>query len=224
MEKHRSYKVPSDHMISHRWGFRPSDDLSSYAKSCHVQHVYIHNSFNHSLPFTVCKALTFFLCRKSAPKVSHSSCTRSSWPQRAATRTAVQPSWGKGATVDCDTTNRRGVSGVWHKVFRKSWSVAKLQHLTLLTIKCICVGVSFDVEMLIQNCFYYFYYTRLIISIPKSIAYMEQTHKHTTCYFLNTPTTYYLEMIMNNAQFHYKGICRVRWIMFTSLISHTRTK
>ena len=102
--------------------FRSSGDLSSYVKkSCHAQHVYIHTSLNHSLPFTVCMALTFFLCRKSAPKVSHSSCTRSSWPYRAASRTAVQPSWGKGAIVDfCDTTNRRGVSGVRHKAFRKS--------------------------------------------------------------------------------------------------------
>ena len=49
--------------------------------------------------------------------------------------------------------------------------------------------------------------------------HMEQTHKHTICYFLNTPTPYDLEMLMNNAQFHYKGIHTVRWIMFTSLIS-----
>ena len=26
----------------------------------------------------------------------------------------------EGAIVDCGTANRRGVSGVWHKVFRKS--------------------------------------------------------------------------------------------------------
>ena len=121
--------------------FRPSGDLSSYVNNSHVLHAYIHNSVNHSLPLTVCMALTFFLCRKSAPKVSHSSCTRSSWPYRAASRTAVQPSWGKGAIVDCDTTNRRGESGVQHKAFRNSRYITKPQHLTL-TINCICLGAS----------------------------------------------------------------------------------
>ena len=82
--------------------------LSSYVNNCHIHHAHIHNSFNHSLPLTVCMALTFFLCRKSAPKVSHSSCTRSLCPQRDASRTAVQPSWGKGSTVDCEPTE-----GVW---------------------------------------------------------------------------------------------------------------
>ena len=69
---------------------------------------YMYTSLNHSLPLTVCMALTFFLCRKSAPKVSHSSCTRLWWPQKAATRTAVQPSWGRA----CKT-------GLWHKPHRK---------------------------------------------------------------------------------------------------------
>ena len=46
----------------------------------HMMIGYMHNSLNHSLPLTVCMALTFFLCRMSAPKVSHSSCTRPLWP------------------------------------------------------------------------------------------------------------------------------------------------
>ena len=46
----------------------------------HMMIGYMHNSLNHSLPLTVCMALTFILCRKSAPKVSHSSCTRLWWP------------------------------------------------------------------------------------------------------------------------------------------------
>ena len=46
----------------------------------HMMIGYMHDSLNHSLPFTVCMTLTFFLCRKSAPKVSHSSCTRLWWP------------------------------------------------------------------------------------------------------------------------------------------------
>ena len=57
---------------------------------------HMHNSLNHSLPLTVCMALTLFLCRKSAPKVSHSSCTRSLWPLKAASWTAVLPSWERG--------------------------------------------------------------------------------------------------------------------------------
>ena len=44
---------------------------------------------------------------------------------------------GKGTIVDCDTTNRRGVGGVWHTVFRMSRDIAKPQHLTL-TVDCIC--------------------------------------------------------------------------------------
>ena len=66
----------------------------------HMMTGYIHNSLNPSLPFAVCIALTFFLCRMSAPKVSHSSCTRSSWPYRAASRTAVQPSWRRGCNSE----------------------------------------------------------------------------------------------------------------------------
>ena len=114
--------------------------------------------------------------------------------------------------VNCYTTNRRGVSGVWHSVFRMSRVIAKPQHLTL-TVNCICVGASFDWRSYTNLYYSYFYY------IPKSSTYMEQTHKHTICYFLNTPTTYYLEILMNNAQFYYKEICRVRLIMFNSLIS-----
>ena len=57
---------------------------------------HMHNSLNHSLQLKVCMALTLFLCRKSASKVSHSSCTRPLWPLWAATRTAVQPFWWRG--------------------------------------------------------------------------------------------------------------------------------
>ena len=52
----------------------------------------MHNSPNHSMPLTVCMALTFFLCRKSALNVSNSSCTVPLWPNLAASRAAVQPS------------------------------------------------------------------------------------------------------------------------------------
>ena len=116
-------------------------DLSSYVNNCH--HAYIYTSCNHSLPLTVSMPLTFVLCRKSAPKLSHSSCTRSLCPKQAASRTAVQPSWGKGAIVNCYTANRRGVSGVWHRVFRMLRVIAKPHHLTL-AVNCICVGVSLD--------------------------------------------------------------------------------
>ena len=46
----------------------------------HMMIWYMHSSLNHSLPLVVCMDLTFFLCRKSASKVSHSSCTISLWP------------------------------------------------------------------------------------------------------------------------------------------------
>ena len=52
---------------------------------------------NHSLPHTVCMVLTLFLCKKSALKFSHSSRTRSLRPWKAASRTAVLPSWERGA-------------------------------------------------------------------------------------------------------------------------------
>ena len=57
---------------------------------------HMHNSLNHLLSLTVCMALTLFLCRTSAPKFSHSSCTRSLWPSRPANWTAVLPFWGRG--------------------------------------------------------------------------------------------------------------------------------
>ena len=186
--------------------FRPSGHLSSYVNNNHVQHAYIHNSFNYSLSITFYKVLTFFLCRKSAPKISHSSCTRSSWPYRAASRTAVQPSWGKGAMVDCDTTNRRGEVECGTKYLE---SQGLLPNLSIWHWQS--TAFVWDVD--------YFYYTRLTISIPKSSTHTEQTHKHTICCFLNTTTNYYLEMLMSNAQRHNKGTHRVRWVLFTSLIS-----
>ena len=56
----------------------------------------------------------------------------------------------KGPIVDDDTTNKRGVSGLGHKVLRKSGLAAKHQHLTW-TINCICVGASSDVEYFIPT-------------------------------------------------------------------------
>ena len=87
--------------------------LPSHALQPHMTIGYMHNSLNHSLPLTVCMALTFILCRKSAPKVSHSSCTRPLWPKRAAARTAVTPSWGRGCK-----------SGLRPTLLRKARSIA----------------------------------------------------------------------------------------------------
>ena len=85
-------------------------------------------------------ALTFLTCRKSAPKVSHSSCTRSLCPWQDATRTAVQPSWGKGAIVDCD------LAVLTYSILLEPRNI----QLQPSTINFICVGVSFDVEKLIH--------------------------------------------------------------------------
>ena len=162
------------HMISRMLprktqGFRSSGELSSYAnKSCHVQHVYIHNSFNHSLSLTVCIALTCFLCRKSASKVSHSSCTRSSWPYRAASRMAVQPSWRKDAIVDCDTTNKCEVGTVFSKS-RFNHSIWHRQSTAFVWVLSLMWNWWY-------NC--YFYYTRLTISLPKSVTWNKLTNTH----------------------------------------------
>ena len=65
---HKTVSVTKFHQIMHishdiacaaGEGFRPSGDLSSYVNNCHIHHVHIHNSFNLSLPLTVCIALTF---------------------------------------------------------------------------------------------------------------------------------------------------------------------
>ena len=148
-----------------------------------------HSQFSQPFTATYCIGLTLFLCRESAPKVSHSSCTRSLWPRSAASRTAVQPSWGKGAIVDCDTTNRRGVSGVWHKVFIKSRLLPNFSIWHYWPSNAFVWVFPLMLRCWYNFFFYYFYYTRLTISIPKSSTYMEQTHKHTICYFLRTPTT-----------------------------------
>ena len=66
--------------------------LMHYGRLPHMVIGCMHNSLNHSLPLTVCMALTFFLYKRSAPKVSHSSCTTSLWPLKAESRRAVQPS------------------------------------------------------------------------------------------------------------------------------------
>ena len=77
-------------------------------------------------------------CAGSLPQRSHTALALGPHGhiEQQAERQSSHPE-GKGTIVDCDTTNRRGVGGVWHTVFRMSRVIAKPQHLTL-TVNCIC--------------------------------------------------------------------------------------
>ena len=92
---------------------------------------HMYNSLNHSLSLTVCMVLTFFLCRKSAPKVSHSSCTRSLWPYLAASRMAVLPSWGEGAKRD-------GTLNVCCEVELMKWQNSPKTQRSYWATLCLC--------------------------------------------------------------------------------------
>ena len=98
---------------------------------------HMHNSLNHLLPLTVCMVLTLFLCRRSAPKVSHSSCTRCLWPLRAARRTAVSPFWGRGCKIrrysKCVLQGRDKEVIEFFKHTKPHWACAKIRVIKRMT-------------------------------------------------------------------------------------------
>ena len=126
----------------------------------------------------------------------------------------------EGAIVDCDTTNRRGVSGVWHKVFRKS---RLLPNFSIWHYWQSNVFVWVFPFML--RCWYNFFSITftildLLYPFPSLVrTWKKLTNTPSVTSLTHPPLTVLPRCVNEYAQFHYKGIRRVRWIMFTSLIS-----
>ena len=134
-----------------RRGFRPSGDLSSYVHYCHIHHAHIPNSFNHTLPLTVCMPLTFFLWRKSSHTWTY---TFIYLPTHPHTPTATCSSMTKMQIVHfcriAQCTMVKNVPCAWkfickassntlRTLFVQTLIIQKLKTFTQLNHKCLCL-------------------------------------------------------------------------------------
>ena len=142
----------SQHMI---WcvlpGFRPSGDLSSYVNYCHIHHAHIHNSFNHSLPLTVCMPLTFFLCRTSSHTCTYTFIYNPTHPHTpTATYSSMTKIQNEHFCTIAQCTMVKNVHCAWQFIskalsntlctlFVQTLIIQKLKRFTQLNYKCPCL-------------------------------------------------------------------------------------